>query len=1018
MTPAELIAILQRFFTSDEAGKRRILERNPELLSDEVETALDNLANFARQDGDEESALLFTNIGEALAQLRVTKPWTTVGQSDRAAATDELNAIVQGAVRAVGLYQEDGSLSRLDEARAAWEHLFSHPGFERAPLDFKLNTWNDAAVTHIAGFRATGALQDLDAALEYLEQAIAATPDGAAGLPDRLSNLGAVLSSRYDHISRLDDLERAVELYSRALALSPPGAPNIAIYLNSLGVAFLKLYHRTGKLDDLDRSMDALERALAGAQEPGSGADLPLVLQNLASTLRARFARSGDASELERACASLEEGITLLPTLAPNRMLLLQNLGNGLKELFEITEQLAHLDRAVEVLEEAMAASDSESTYFSGQVGSLAVALGARFTRTEDPEDLDRAMALSSLALEKLPDDSPLKAEYAFHRGVILSRAFEKTGTDSHYRQALKAYREAIRTGSATCTEFALRSARNLADAAFLNSDWAEAAKGYSQAHDLSSRLLEVNLARGQQEVWLRDTQNLGDRAAYALAKTGDLEAALVALDVYHARLIGTVLGEDCRDLQRLSSEHPGQVELLRSSADRWTLLSPPESMQPPGVPDLEWRATALRAVREEMDDTLADIRRIPGFERFHLPSDLNLIRKARASEPLVYVAVTTAGGLALVFAPDDRVTAVWLPMLTYENLIAQLFGGDGGDVDPDIYLTAYMLWREKPSDHRRQDKWFRALDRMTSWLWRVLVGPLLETLGPETHAVIVPSGALALLPIHAAWSEDPDRPSGRLYALDRLVFSFAPSARALNTSREIEKRVLPERLFAVCDPQPTEASQLEHASLETEAVAAAFEDAKVLAHEQATKEAVLSALPDYAVLHFACHGFAELLDPLSSGLIMAHSETLTLRDILSTGQIEQRLAVLSACETGIPGLRLPDEIVSLPSGLLGAGAAGVVGSLWIVPDLSTTMLMARFYDYWRSNGLPPPVALRDAQFWVRDSTNEEKAEYFESLEESAWGWRSITKLLRGLEANERTFCHPYYWAAFQYVGV
>lgn len=56
------------------------------------------------------------------------------------------------------------------------------------------------------------------------------------------------------------------------------------------------------------------------------------------------------------------------------------------------------------------------------------------------------------------------------------------------------------------------------------------------------------------------------------------------------------------------------------------------------------------------------------------------------------------------------------------------------------------------------------------------------------------------------------------------------------------------------------------------------------------------------------------------------------------------RLALLSACETGLPGTQLPDEVVSLPTRLLQAGVAGVAASLWSVADLSTTLLLVRFY--------------------------------------------------------------------------
>jgi hypothetical protein len=48
--------------------------------------------------------------------------------------------------------------------------------------------------------------------------------------------------------------------------------------------------------------------------------------------------------------------------------------------------------------------------------------------------------------------------------------------------------------------------------------------------------------------------------------------------------------------------------------------------------------------------------------------------------------------------------------------------------------------------------------------------------------------------------------------------------------------------------------------------------------------------------------------------------------------RLRARLAALSACETSRPGTALPDEVVFLPTGLLQAGVASVVASLWVVP--------------------------------------------------------------------------------------
>jgi CHAT domain-containing protein len=65
-----------------------------------------------------------------------------------------------------------------------------------------------------------------------------------------------------------------------------------------------------------------------------------------------------------------------------------------------------------------------------------------------------------------------------------------------------------------------------------------------------------------------------------------------------------------------------------------------------------------------------------------------------------------------------------------------------------------------------------------------------------------------------------------------------------------------------------------------------------------------------------------------------------------------------------------------------------------------------------------PAEALRDAQRWIRDSTNEEKMAYLSSLVAGAGPEFNLADLdsLRG-HSEECRFAHPYHWAAFTYLG-
>ena len=149
-------------------------------------------------------------------------------------------------------------------------------------------------------------------------------------------------------------------------------------------------------------------------------------------------------------------------------------------------------------------------------------------------------------------------------------------------------------------------------------------------------------------------------------------------------------------------------------------------------------------------------------------------------------------------------------------------------------------------------------------------------------------------------------------------------------------------------------------------------ENATLLAHGEATADGFRREAVAADRLHLACHGVADLDAPLDSGLLLAGNRWITLRDLMGM-RLRVRLAVLSACETSLPGTELPDEVVALPTGLLQAGVAGVIASQWAVPDLGTAILMAEFYR--RLRDASPAAALQAAQQWVRDTTNDEKLE-------------------------------------------
>ena len=94
-------------------------------------------------------------------------------------------------------------------------------------------------------------------------------------------------------------------------------------------------------------------------------------------------------------------------------------------------------------------------------------------------------------------------------------------------------------------------------------------------------------------------------------------------------------------------------------------------------------------------------------------------------------------------------------------------------------------------------------------------------------------------------------------------------------------------------------------------------------------------------------------------------------------------------------------------------GSPSVVSSLWAVNDLSTALLMMKFYQNLKA-GLTVTLALNTAQTWLRNATKEE---LINQLDLNAAQRMQLRFELRNSDANKKLFESPYHWAAFCAMG-
>jgi CHAT domain-containing protein/tetratricopeptide (TPR) repeat protein len=264
-----------------------------------------------------------------------------------------------------------------------------------------------------------------------------------------------------------------------------------------------------------------------------------------------------------------------------------------------------------------------------------------------------------------------------------------------------------------------------------------------------------------------------------------------------------------------------------------------------------------------------------------------------------------------------------------------------------------------------------------------------------DTHEVIYLPSASVLEFLRSQAEARP--PAPRMLALFADPVFSAEDARGRGASATVAAKLDGELTRATDDVGLTRDGvipRLIHTATEAQEIAAILpaSQRRIFTGFDATRRAALGEdLDRYRILHFATHGIVDDTHPALSGLLLSLYDRkgrevdgfLRLNDIFQM-RLNADLVVLSGCRTGLGKQVRSEGMVGLARGFLYAGAQKVIVSLWNVDDRATAELMARFYRGMLQEELPPAEALRRAQASLR---------------------------------SDPRWAHPYYWAAFTYIG-
>jgi CHAT domain-containing protein len=826
--------------------------------------------------------------------------------------------------------------------------------------------------------------------------------------------------------------QRQVELLSRALEYSQERPNNVLIASLHLELATaLRNSQFHDRAESLELAVEHYHQALRVFQKGAYPQEWAIAQLNLANTYRERSKLENGKQRLADLISGLEHFNLALETPgnanAKRDLARVQlELANTLLELdvFPANDDTTHfgsrVDRAIRLCQEVLEADD----WCSADLGlwiRVQTTLGSAYLKKGDGERLNNLMqaleyfkrATQTCAERKMQEEQTEVLEWL---GISYSELtkFDSTAiykSVSYFKQALDASISEYRRRDS------LRLANTLAGIYFDRRMWKTATSLYRTAIEQAEELFGVAYTERGRRSDIKWISKLYSQFAYCLVKLENFTTAFEKVEQGKTRILSEVLLSDVRLLCRFGKSYAETISLLqkrirvlehqmRISADQFSKR------------DL---AEHLRQEYTRLNQTFDAIHQeYPDF----LPHGLALLEilELIPIEGTVVAPIITSQGSAVFVVPHgtqtvDASCVIMLDDFKEKSLDALLRGTD----ENPGWIRAYIA-------HRATTEWQADVDRITAQMWDTIIAPIyarLQTLGVKRVA-LMPSGGLQLLPLHAAWRLE----NGiKRYWLDDYEINYAPSAYALRASQKRASERTEQTALVAGVSEYKQLSQLHYTRAEVEEVGKLF-NAQPLLNNTATPNAIVDAARDKAYLHLSCHGsYAWGKDALASALYFADDAPLTLSDILGKMDLNAaRLVTLSACETGITDVsQSPDEYVGLPAGFLQAGAAGVVSSLWSVDDMSTALLMIRFYENHLNQKQSPAEALRNAQLWLRDVTNAELSELFAAYKMNATD--ATTRMAYSTahenfrehslaDPNAKPFSRPYYWAPFVFYGV
>ncbi|WP_335984021.1 CHAT domain-containing tetratricopeptide repeat protein [Streptomyces sp. CA2R106] len=759
-----------------------------------------------------------------------------------------------------------------------------------------------------------------------------------------LSSLGLVLRARYEYRADPDVLAESVAV--GRLAVAGPLAPaHTAAAAANLSLSLHLSYQITG---DTALLQEAVARARQAAELTAAGhPDRMGRLSNLGIVLRSIGERTGDARLLAEGVAACREALAAARRRAPDRPAVRSTLSLLLRAYAAAADDLGALREAAAISRDVAAGTRAHDPDRPGRLSNLMIILRLLHARTGDPSAPAEAVAAGREAVGLLPAGHGHLPAVRANLGLSLAALGTLRGDARTAHEAEDLFAQAAQdTGASTVMRIWAHRERARLAAARAGHDAAMAAVEAAVA--LLPRLAGRRLERADREHALGRVSGLAAQAVAVAVAAGRPQRGVELLERARGLLLAEGMLERSADLARLRERAPGladefvrlQQEFLADAA-----TDPVGAAEAGGGHQAAAAAAAHLAGRragldERWQAMVAAVRALPGLRSFLDPVPLADLRGRSAEGPVVYVYAADEGCGALVVPADGG------PPLPVRGAVP---GVREAARQADA-LRAAVGEALTAGTYGGRLRAGREMNAVLEWLWDAVAEPVLDAVagsggGLPARLWWCPVGVMAHLPLHAAGRH---RERAGRSVMDRVVSSYTPTLYALSYARRTPapRTADPAGALVVCVPDPPGATPLPGAEGEAQALRGLLPGADVLSGPQAGYDAVVGALENRSMAHFACHAVADRDVPSESRVLLSdHLVTpLTIGRIARVSSPHGALCYLSACSTTQAAPRLADESVHITSAFQLIGFTHVIGTFWPVGDEGAVRIATRFY--------------------------------------------------------------------------